>query len=141
MNDVHFEQFCNNINMENIAISLILSAYSLLTYWLISLSFQVFGSTGDHSRDYWTPPSCITTTAAPTSPAPNTPTTTVDAGAFGKAMDTNEDLKEEISGLKQQYGPIGIKVWEAMKDSFFHSFEGYRAREQVGTGQTGKPGQ
>jgi len=96
-----------------------------------AFKIRVFGSTGDHSRDYWTPPSCITTTPAPTSPAPNTPTTTVDAGAFGKAMDTNEDLKEEISDLKQQYGPIGIKVWEAMKDSFFHSFEGYRAREQV----------
>ena len=33
--------------------------------------------------------------------------------------------------MKQQYGPIGKKVYEAIKESAFHSFESYVARKQV----------
>merc|ERR1711970_704257 len=84
---------------------------------------RVFGLTGDHSLTYWTPPSCVSTTPEPTTP--------MDEGALGRAMETNEALKEKISGLKQQYGPIGKQVYESSKDNLFHSFEGYLAREKV----------
>ena len=40
-------------------------------------------------------------------------------------------LKEMMDGLKQQYAPIGKKVYEAIKESAFHSFESYVARKQI----------
>ena len=91
----------------------------------------MYGLTGDHSLSYWTPPSCVSTTPEPTTTTPTTPTTPMDEGALGRAMETNEALKEKISGLKQQYGPIGKQVYESLKDNLFHSFEGYLAREKV----------
>ena len=81
--------------------------------------------------NYWTPPSCVSTTPEPTTTTPTTPTTPMDEGALDRAMETNEALKEKISGLKQQYGPIGKQVYESLKDNLFHSFEGYLAREKV----------
>merc|ERR1719347_1603365 len=74
---------------------------------------------------------CVSTTPEPTTTTPTTPTTPMDEGALGRAMETNEALKEKISGLKQQYGPIGKQVYESLKDNLFHSFEGYLAREKV----------
>jgi len=100
---------------------------------------RVYGLTGDHSLSYWTPPSCVSTTPEPTTTTPTTPTTPMDEGALGRAMETNEALKEKISGLKQQYGPIGKQVYESLKDNLFHSFEGYLAREKVlGGGDIGE---
>ena len=87
--------------------------------------------TGDHSTDFWTPPSCISTTPEPTTTTPTPPTTIMEEGALEKALAENEALKEKISGLKQQYKPIGQRVYEALKDSVFHSFEGYIARKKV----------
>ena len=55
----------------------------------------------------------------------------MEEGALEKALAENEALKEKISGLKQQYKPIGQRVYEALKDSVFHSFEGYLARKKV----------
>ena len=57
----------------------------------------------------------------------------MEEGALDRALETNEALKEKISGLKQQYGPIGKQVYEALKDSVFHSFEAYLARKKVTT--------
>ena len=92
---------------------------------------KVFGLTGDHSTEFWTPPSCVSTTPEPTTTTPTPPTTQMEEGALDRAMEQNEALKEKISGLKQQYGPIGKQVYEALKDSVFHSFEAYLARKKV----------
>ena len=62
----------------------------------------------------------------------------MEEGALDRAMEQNEALKEKISGLKQQYGPIGKQVYEALKDSVFHSFEAYLARKKVWAWTTNK---
>lgn len=54
-----------------------------------------------------------------------------EEGELDKAERQNAELKETIGGLKQQYGPIGKKVYEAIKESAFHSFESYVARKQI----------
>ena len=95
------------------------------------INFQVYGLTGDHSTDFWTPPSCIQTTPEPTTTTPTPPTTFEEEGALEKAVEENEALKEKISGLKQHYAPIGKRVYDALKDSAFHTFESYLAREAV----------
>eukprot|EP00092_Neocalanus_flemingeri_P020693 GFUD01022424.1.p1 GENE.GFUD01022424.1~~GFUD01022424.1.p1 ORF type:complete len:368 (-),score=96.64 GFUD01022424.1:15-1118(-) len=92
---------------------------------------RVYGLTGDHSIDFWTPPSCISTTPEPTTTTPTPPTTLEEEGALEAALDENEALKEKISGLKQHYAPIGKRVYEALKDSAYHSFESYLARQSV----------
>ena len=97
---------------------------------LISKYFQLYGLTGTFSSGMWTPPTCIPTTPEPTTTEPST-TTLWEEGELDKAERQNAELKETIGGLKQQYGPIGKKVYEAIKESAFHSFESYVARKQI----------
>jgi len=52
-------------------------------------------------------------------------------GALEEAQDENERLKEKISGLKQQYGPIGKQVYDALKEQIFLGWESYLARKKV----------
>ena len=61
---------------------------------------QVYGATGDSSQGYWTPPSCVTTTPAPTTPGSTTTTTVADTGALYRAQSENWELKEQISLLR-----------------------------------------
>ena len=79
----------------------------------------------------WTPPACLPTTPAPTTTTPIPPTTFWEEGELERAERENWELKESIDGLKQQYGPIGKKVYESVKESAFHTFESYLARRQV----------
>ena len=81
--------------------------------------------------DVWTPPACMATTPEPTTTTPEPPTTIWGEGALEEARIENEKLKEKIDGLKQHYAPIGIRVYEALKDSAFHKFESYVARQAV----------
>ena len=83
--------------------------------------------------DVWTPPACMATTPEPTTTTPEPPTTIWGEGALEEARIENEKLKEKIDGLKQHYAPIGIRVYEALKDSAFHKFESYVARQAVST--------
>jgi len=92
---------------------------------------RVFGKTGDFSLSSWTPPSCILTTPEPTTTTPPPSTTLQEEGALEEAQQENERLKEKISGLKQQYGPIGKQVYEAMKEQVFYGIEAYMARKKV----------
>jgi len=92
---------------------------------------RVFGKTGDFSLSSWTPPSCILTTPEPTTTTPAPSTTLQEEGALEEAQNENEKLKEKISGLKQQYGPIGKQVYEAMKEQVFYGIEAYMARKKV----------
>ena len=91
---------------------------------------QVYGKTGEHSLDYWTPPSCMAATPEPTTTTP-APTTLLEEGALARALEKNKALKETITGLKQQYSSIGQRVYKAIKESIFHSFEAYLAKEKV----------
>ena len=92
---------------------------------------RVIGLTGEESTDLWTPPSCMATTPEPSTTTPEPATTLWGEGALDKAREENEKLKEKIDGLKQHYAPIGIRVYEALKDSAFHTFESYVARQAV----------
>jgi len=92
---------------------------------------RVFGKTGDFSLSTWTPPSCIMTTPEPTTTTPAPSTTLQEEGALEEAQDENERLKEKISGLKQQYGPIGKQVYDALKEQIFLGWESYLARKKV----------
>ena len=95
----------------------------------------MYGLTGAHSSDHWTPPSCTSTTPVPTTTTTTAPTTKADEGAFDRAVEKNQQLKEKLSGLKQAYGPIGKQVYESLKDGVYKSFEGFLVRKQVATGQ------
>jgi len=92
---------------------------------------RIIGLTGEQSMDVWTPPACMATTPEPTTTTPEPPTTIWGEGALEEARIENEKLKEKIDGLKQHYAPIGIRVYEALKDSAFHKFESYVARQAV----------
>jgi len=96
-----------------------------------SFVVRVYGLTGAHSSDHWTPPSCTSTTPVPTTTTTTAPTTKADEGAFDRAVEKNQQLKEKLSGLKQAYGPIGKQVYESLKDGVYKSFEGFLARKQV----------
>ena len=87
--------------------------------------------TGEQSQDVWTPPACMATTPEPTTTTPEPPTTIWGEGALEDARIENDKLKEKIDGLKQHYAPIGIRVYEALKDAAFHKFESYVARQTV----------
>lgn len=93
---------------------------------------RVFGLTGEESNSVWTPPSCVvTTTEAPTTtPIPAT-TLTNEEGALEAAREENTALKEKINGLKQQYGPIGRQVYNALKENIFLGLEGFLARKKI----------
>jgi len=91
---------------------------------------RVFGLTGDFSLSTWTPPSCIMTTPEPTTTT-TVATTIQEEGALERAQEENYRLKEKISGLKQQYGPIGNQVYQALKEQVFLGFEGYLARKKI----------
>ena len=101
-----------------------------------SSPFQVYGLTGAHSSDHWTPPFCSSTTPVPTTTTTTAPTTKADEGAFDRAVEKNQKLKDKLSGLKQAYGPIGKQVYESLKDGVYKAFEGFLARKQVAIAQT-----
>ena len=62
---------------------------------------RVYGATGDFSKGFWTPPSCLTTTSTTTTPSGSTTTTTVsDNRALYRAKSENWELKEQISDLR-----------------------------------------
>jgi len=92
---------------------------------------RVYGMTGEFQNDVWTPPSCIITTPEPTTTTPIPPTPLYAEAELASALEENIALKEKISGLKQHYGPIGQRVYDAVKDAAFHTFESYMARETV----------
>lgn len=92
---------------------------------------RVYGATGDSSQGYWTPPSCVTTTPAPTTPGSTTTTTVADTGALYRAQSENWELKEQISLLRYEYGNIGKQVYDALKDGAYHQFKAYVAKKAV----------
>ena len=62
---------------------------------------RVYGATGDFSKGFWTPPSCLTTTPTPTTPSGSSTTTTIaDDGALYRAQSENWELKEQIGALR-----------------------------------------
>jgi len=94
---------------------------------------RVFGLTGGESRDIWTPPRCVIETTTSLSTTSTTESTTVSDQdeAFDEAWYENEALKEKINGLKQQYGPIGQQVYDALKENIYLGLEGFLARKKI----------
>ena len=65
---------------------------------------RVYGATGDFSKGFWTPPSCLTTTSTSTTPSGSTTTTTVaDNRALYRAQSENWELKEQIGSLRSDF--------------------------------------
>ncbi|TRY69072.1 hypothetical protein TCAL_15078 [Tigriopus californicus] len=101
---------------------------------------RVFGLTNDHTLSYWTPPSCIVTTPAPTSTTelPEVSTmpqsTTPDLSEqMAEIEEENQRLQSKIDGLKQEYEKIGLQVFHAFKESFFQGLEDFLARRRSET--------
>ena len=109
-------------------------------------NIYAFGFNKESSRSYWTPPSCIITT-----PAPTTITTQASVSAEGVVSTTesmldkmevlqadNEKLQAKIDGLKQEYEKIGLQVFLAFQDHFFAGLEDFVAQRKAG-GDSGGP--
>ena len=106
----------------------------------LEFMLRVFGLNKKFSLAYWTPPSCVVTTPAPTttealpedvSQVPDevvevVGTTTESLAEQMEIIQAeNERLQSKIDGLKQEYEKIGLQVFAAFKGSFFESLENF----------------
>ena len=111
---------------------------------------RAYGLNKKFSTTYWTPPSCVVTTPAPTTteppedvseesaqPEPVGSTTESLAEQMEAVQAENDQLQAKIDGLKQEYEKIGLQVFTAFKDSFFQSLEDFLLRRKAGTGEGG----
>ena len=111
---------------------------------------RVFGLNKKFNVAYWTPPSCIVTTPAPTtteaipegSEVPDVPdvitsTTESLAEQMAAIQAENDRLQGKIDGLKQEYEKIGLQVFAAFKDNFFQSLEDFLLRRKSEAGEEG----
>ena len=96
---------------------------------------RAFGFNGRSTRSYWTPPSCVVTTPAPTTTTEIVEVSTVPESTTPDLSEQMEEIQAEndrlqakIDGLKQEYEKIGLQVFHAFKESFFSGLQDFLAK-------------
>ena len=105
---------------------------------------RVEAITGGVSYSTWTPPSCViaSTTTSTTTSTPPPPIDRVrrenmelrhKIGGLGKRYlnDCKYCIKNILESLKQDYHPIGRKVYTAIKEGFISGFESFINKKKI----------
>ena len=81
------------------------------------------GLTGEETQAEWTPPSCVMTTPPPTTTQDPDERRDDAYDTLYSVLAENEQLRDKIEGLNEEYAKIGLEVFNAFSDDVFTGIE------------------